>query len=136
MGSWPYRPHLRLTAGARLLALLAIGGPILWTRDLDAVVALGAVVVVWLLAQVAASLPRLWRLADPTIEAALVGVICGVSLHSTLAVTAALLPLAAHAQGGFAAFVETVKAEARRAGIREGTLQAAFAGVEPNQRVI
>ncbi len=54
----------------------------------------------------------------------------------TLALTAALLPLAAHAQGGFAAFVESVKAEARRTGIREGTLQAAFAGVEPNQRVI
>ncbi len=73
MEPWQYRPHLRLTAGARLLALLAIGGPILWTRDLDAVGALGAIVVVWLLAQVAAALPRLSRLADPTIEAALVG---------------------------------------------------------------
>ena len=55
----------------------------------------------------------------------------------TLAATAALLPLAARAQGaGFAAFVESVKAEARRTGISEGTLQAAFAGVQPNQRVI
>ena len=109
MGSWPYRPHLRLTAGARLLALLAIGGPILWTRDHDAVVALGAIVVVWLLAQVAASLPRLSRLADPTIEAALVGAICGISLHSTLAVTAAL---------SLAPFV---------GGLRKGTTGVAFA---------
>ncbi|MBV8912840.1 MAG: lytic murein transglycosylase [Acetobacteraceae bacterium] len=54
----------------------------------------------------------------------------------TLALSAALLPLAAHAQPGFAAFVEGVKAEARRMGIREGMLQAAFAGVQPNERVI
>ena len=54
----------------------------------------------------------------------------------TLALTAALLPLAARAQGGFAAFVEGVKAEARRAGIRDATLQSAFAGVAPNQQVI
>ncbi len=90
MGSWQYRPHLRLTAGARLLALLAIGGPILWTREHDAIGALAAIAVVWLLAQAAATLPRLHRLADPTIEAALVGAICGLSLNSTVAVTAAL----------------------------------------------
>lgn len=55
----------------------------------------------------------------------------------TLVASAAVLPLAAHAQeGGFASFVEGVVAEARRMGIREGTLRAAFAGVGPNQRVI
>ena len=54
----------------------------------------------------------------------------------SLSLAATLLPLAAHAQGGFAVFVEGVKAEARRAGIREATLQSAFAGVAPNQRVI
>lgn len=111
MGSWQYRPHLRLTAGARLLALLALGAPILWTRDVDALVALGAVVAVWLLAQVAAAVPRLARLADPTIEAALVGAICGLSLHSTLAVTAAL---------ALAPFV---------GGLRRGTVGVAFASV-------
>lgn len=36
----------------------------------------------------------------------------------------------------FASFVASVKAEARRAGISEATLTAAFAGVQPNQRVI
>ena len=52
--------------------------------------------------------------------------------------SAALAPLAlpAQAQDGFGAFVAGVKAEARRAGIRDATLQAAFAGVVPNSRVI
>jgi len=60
-----------------------------------------------------------------TLSGALYGTLCGT------------IPLsAAHAQGGFSAFVESVKAEARRMGIREGTLQSAFAGVQPNPRVI
>ncbi len=42
----------------------------------------------------------------------------------------------ARGQESFAAFVNGVKAEARRAGLREMTLQQAFAGVEPNQKVI
>ena len=52
--------------------------------------------------------------------------------------SAALFPLAsAHAQEeGFGRFVESVMAEARRAGIRDATLRAAFAGVGPNSRVI
>jgi membrane-bound lytic murein transglycosylase B len=36
----------------------------------------------------------------------------------------------------FAPFVEGVKAEARRHGIRQATLDAAFAGIRPNQKVI
>lgn len=43
---------------------------------------------------------------------------------------------AAPQEQGFAGFVAGVKQEARRAGIRESTLTAAFAGVEPNRRVI
>ena len=49
---------------------------------------------------------------------------------------AVALPFAAAAQGGFGEFIMGVQAEARRAGIRDATLQAAFAGVQPNQRVI
>ncbi len=50
----------------------------------------------------------------------------------------AALPAAAAAQGSdsFGAFVAGVKAEARRDGIRDATLEAAFAGVTPNQKVI
>ena len=46
------------------------------------------------------------------------------------------LPVIARAQDSFGAFVEGVKAQARRDGIREATLDAAFAGVAPNQKVI
>ncbi|MBC7798988.1 MAG: lytic murein transglycosylase [Gemmatimonadaceae bacterium] len=56
----------------------------------------------------------------------------------TLILTAAATAAApyAHAQGGFDAFVRGVKAEAKRAGIRDATLEQAFAGVVPNPRVI
>ena len=57
-----------------------------------------------------------------------------------LLTSVAALPLvskAARAQDqDFDRFVESVMAEARRAGIRDATLQAAFAGVGPNNRVI
>ncbi len=65
----------------------------------------------------------------------------GAMLNRRTLTLSALLPLAVQApaftqEAGFAAFVEGVKAEARRAGIRDATLQQAFAGVGPNQRVI
>ena len=47
-----------------------------------------------------------------------------------------LLPQAASAEGSFPAFIASFKAEARRAGIRASTLEAAFAGVQPNERVM
>ncbi len=53
-----------------------------------------------------------------------------------LSVPFAALAMPAQGQDAFAAFVNGVKAEARRAGIRDATLQQAFAGVEPNQKVI
>jgi len=42
----------------------------------------------------------------------------------------------AHAAGSFDAFLEGLRAEARRAGISPGTLQRAFAGLQPNERVL
>ena len=55
-----------------------------------------------------------------------------------LLLAGACLPLAGRASGqdSFGGFVAGVKAEARRNGISEATLAAAFAGVSPNQRVI
>ena len=53
-----------------------------------------------------------------------------------LSAPALLSAAPARAQGDFASFVAGVKAEARRAGIRDATLQDAFAGVQPNQRVV
>jgi membrane-bound lytic murein transglycosylase B len=44
---------------------------------------------------------------------------------------------AAHAQdGSFASFLAGIRPEARRAGISDATLDAAFAGIQPNQKVI
>jgi membrane-bound lytic murein transglycosylase B len=54
------------------------------------------------------------------------------SLLAGLAAT----PLAARAQDSFGAFLTGMRAEARRAGISEATLNAAFAGIGPNQKVI
>ena len=48
----------------------------------------------------------------------------------------AAAPLAARAQDGFAGFLGGVRAEARRNGIREATLDAALSGIGPNQKVI
>ena len=56
---------------------------------------------------------------------------------------AALIPpilaapvIPARAQGTFDAFVIGMKAEARRAGISQATLDRAFAGIRPNERVV
>ncbi len=45
-------------------------------------------------------------------------------------------PVMARAQDSFSEFLAGVRAEGRRAGIREATLDAAFAGIGPNQKVI
>ncbi len=45
-------------------------------------------------------------------------------------------PIAAHAQDSFGSFLDGVRSEARRDGIREATLDAAFTGIGPNQKVI
>jgi membrane-bound lytic murein transglycosylase B len=48
----------------------------------------------------------------------------------------AATPLAARGQDSFGAFLAGMRSEARRAGISDATLNAAFAGVGPNQKVI
>ena len=57
-------------------------------------------------------------------------------LYRRATAAALLVPFAARAQGGFQAFVAGVYAEATTAGIRREILDAAFAGVTPNQKVI
>lgn len=57
--------------------------------------------------------------------------------HTLIAAPALLLARTARAEPrGFHSFVGAVRAEARKAGISQATLDAAFAGVEPNQKVI
>jgi membrane-bound lytic murein transglycosylase B len=55
--------------------------------------------------------------------------------RTLIAAAAALAPPLAHADG-FSTFVASVKAEARRAGIRPATLDRAFANVHMNPKVI
>ncbi len=57
-----------------------------------------------------------------------------LALASTVAL--AVAPSARAQEQSFPRFVDNVMAEARRAGIRDATLQAAFAGVSPNAHVI
>lgn len=59
-----------------------------------------------------------------------------LSRRTALAAATSLLAAPARAQDSFASFVAGVKMEARRGGIGEATLAAAFAGVQPNDRVI
>jgi membrane-bound lytic murein transglycosylase B len=58
--------------------------------------------------------------------------------RTTILAAPALLstPAARAEPRGFQSFLSAVRAEARKAGISQATLDAAFAGVEPNQKVI
>ncbi len=58
------------------------------------------------------------------------------ALPAALVASAALRPAWAAATGSFNDFVSGVRAEARRAGIAPATLDQAFAGVGPNQKVL
>jgi len=53
-----------------------------------------------------------------------------------LLAAALAVPMTARAQGSFGAFLDGVRIDARRAGIRPATLDHAFAGIGPNQKVI
>lgn len=59
-----------------------------------------------------------------------------ITRRTTLLALATTVATPAYAQDDFGAFIDGVKADARRQGIREATLTSAFAGVVPNQRVI
>lgn len=53
-----------------------------------------------------------------------------------LAATPVVLAVPARAQGNFQTFLAGVRADARKAGVSAATLDRAFAGIQPNQRVI
>ncbi len=53
-----------------------------------------------------------------------------------LLAAALTLPVAARAQDSFSDFLNGVRGDARRAGIHPATLDRAFAGISPNQKVI
>ncbi len=87
------RQHVRLSAAARAFVLVALLGPVLWSRDTAALVALLAIGSIWTLATLADWRQRLPVLVVATVEATLVGAVCGFTLHTSLAVLGALAVL-------------------------------------------
>lgn len=84
------RQYVQLSASARGFVLAALLAPVMWSQDLPALIALVAIGLVWVLAQVAESRPQLSSSLTATVEATLVGLICGLSLETSTAVLGAL----------------------------------------------
>ncbi len=84
------RHHVKVSAVARALVLVALLGPALWHQDTAGILALVTIGAVWALATIADWGQRLPVLVVSTVEAAMVGAICGFALDSTLGVLGAL----------------------------------------------
>lgn len=97
------RQLLRLSAAARGFVLLAIGVPLLWTRDTDALVSLLLIAVIWGLGQLAAWQPRIGSAFGMQKEAALTGLVCAFAVETSLAplIALAVPPFIAALYGGF-----------------------------------
>ena len=84
------RQHVRLAAAARAFVLVALLGPVLWTQDTPGLVALMTIGAVWVLSTLADWRQRLPVMLVITVEAAMIGAICGFSIHGSLAMLGAL----------------------------------------------
>ena len=85
----PRFPFTRLATGARVFGLVVLSAPILWSRELSAALALFAVALVWA-SSAAAERLRVNATMAFTVEAALIGTVCALSLDFSLAVLGAL----------------------------------------------
>ncbi|MCD4534685.1 histidine kinase [Nocardioides sp. cx-169] len=111
---------VRLTTAGRAFVLLAMGVHVLWRRDVPAAWALLAVAITWTVAQLVA-----WRAPHVRVawlEAAVVGLVCGLSLGWTTGVLAALTlaPFVGGLLRGFAGMA--VASAAQLAGLLGGAL--------------
>ncbi|MEZ0581036.1 sensor histidine kinase [Nocardioides sp. MH1] len=106
----PSSQAFAVVAAARLFALLAIGAPALWFRASGALFALLALALLWLYQSVTLTRRDLELTLSPAVEAAAVGVICGVAVKASPAILAALVvpPLYATAIAGLRTMVRTV----------------------------
>lgn len=84
------RQLFQLTAAARGFVFVAMLAPVLWAQQGPALIALLVIGAIWVLAQLAALRPPVVGAYATTIEGALIGIVCGVALHSSLAVLVAL----------------------------------------------
>ena len=108
----PTHQLFRLTAAARIFVLIAVAAPVLWERDIAAVVALAVIAGIWVLAQAASWRPTLGSMPW-TLEAALVGAVCAFTIDSTLSVLAALAisPFVAGLHRGLTGVAQSVSAQ-------------------------
>ena len=106
----PSSQAFAVVAAARLFALLAIGAPALWFRDSGGLFALLALALLWLYQVATITRRELELTLSPAVEAAAVGVICGVAVGASPAILAALVvpPLYATATVGLRTMVRTV----------------------------
>lgn len=81
----PGHQLFRLSAATRGFVLLLIAVPILWTQDVDAVLALGGVAAVWVSAQAATAVRRVPILPLLVVEATSIGLISALALQDTRA---------------------------------------------------
>jgi signal transduction histidine kinase len=108
----PTHQIFRLTAAARIFVLVAVATPVLWERDVPAVVALALIAGFWALAQAASQHPELGSMAW-TLESAFVGTVCAFTIESSLSVLAALAisPFVAGLHRGLLGVARSVSAQ-------------------------
>src|SRR3954466_639924 len=84
------RLPFRVAALARIIVLVALTGPVLWSRDAAALLAVVVIGAIWALATIV-DLRRVLPVAVlTTAEAVLIGSVCGIVVDSSLAVMGAL----------------------------------------------
>ena len=82
--------RLRLSAAARIFALVALLAPTLWTRDRAALGALLVIGAIWVLGELVELDGRLPAWVTTAVEPLAVGVVCGLTLDASTAVAGAL----------------------------------------------
>lgn len=85
-----HRQALRINAAARAFVLLAIGGPLLWGRDREGLVALAVLGAIWLLTLVVESRSPPHAVAVSVVEAVAVATTCMLVVDTSPAVLGAL----------------------------------------------
>jgi signal transduction histidine kinase len=84
------RLPFRVAALARIIVLIALTGPVLWTRDAAALMALAVMGAIWLLTTVVDLRGVVPLAVLTTAEAVLVGTVCGIVIGASTAVIGAL----------------------------------------------
>ncbi|MCL8027040.1 sensor histidine kinase [Nocardioides bruguierae] len=103
----PTQDAVRFDLALRVFVLLAMTGPVLWTREVTAIAGLGCVAMVWATSTLALTRPASVPGWSTPLEAAIVGVVAGLTVHQTesLLAATALAPLLAGLRRGLASML-------------------------------